>query len=52
VHQTKRMRSYLFILLSILFIATANAQSPEHGNIKVSISNENAAVLENATVEL
>ena len=46
------MRSYLFILLSIVLTTTANAQFSDHGKIKVVIINEKVATLENATVEL
>ncbi|MGZ8509548.1 MAG: outer membrane beta-barrel protein [Chitinophagaceae bacterium] len=46
------MRSYLFILVSLMSTAALNAQSPGQGKIKIAITNEKASVLENATVEL
>ncbi|MGZ5219176.1 MAG: TonB-dependent receptor, partial [Chitinophagaceae bacterium] len=46
------MRSYLFILVSLISTAALNAQSPGQGKIKIAITNEKASVLENATVEL
>ena len=46
------MRSVLLFIPAILLSLSVKAQSTGHGKIKITIMNEKAVALENATVEL
>src|SRR5436190_13752457 len=46
------MRSMLFLMTGILIAILSSAQSPGRGEIKITVTNEKAIALENATVEL